>query len=109
MGESTTVTIRADHPALAGHFPGVPILPGVLLLDETLRALEQQESLALTQWRIGRAKFLKPVRPGETLVVEHQRLPNGQVRFTISSAGHPVAKGMLIPETRARADGQQAR
>ncbi|HUL18036.1 MAG TPA: hypothetical protein VLV29_02125 [Steroidobacteraceae bacterium] len=109
MGEPTTVTISADHPALAGHFPGVPILPGVLLLDETLRALEEAESLALTQWRIGRAKFLKPVRPGETLVVEHQRLPNGSVRFTISSAGHLVAKGMLIPDAPAHADGQQAR
>ena len=109
MGEPTTVTISADHPALAGHFPGVPILPGVLLLDETLRALEEAESLALTQWRIGRAKFLKPVRPGETLVVEHQRLPNGSVRFTISSAGHLVAKGMLIPDAPVHADGQQAR
>jgi len=109
MGESTTVTIRADHPALAGHFPGVPILPGVLLLDETLRALEQAESLALTQWRIGRAKFLKPVRPGETLLVEHQRLPNGSVRFLISSAAQLVAKGMLVPHARAHADGKQAR
>ncbi|MGB9330260.1 MAG: hypothetical protein WCB10_05785, partial [Steroidobacteraceae bacterium] len=41
------------------------------------RALEEDESLALTQWRIGRAKFLKPVRPGETLLVEHEMLPNG--------------------------------
>ena len=109
MGETITVTIRADHPALSGHFPGMPILPGVLLLDETLRALEQAESLAVTQWRIGRAKFLKPVGPGETLVVEHQRLPNGSVRFTVSSAGHLVAKGMLIPDAAGQADGQQAR
>ena len=42
----TTLTISADHPALAGHFSGVPIVPGVLLLDETLRALEEDESLA---------------------------------------------------------------
>ncbi len=109
MSEATTVTIRADHPALAGHFPGLPILPGVLLLDETLRALEQAESLAVTQWRIGRAKFLKPVRPGETLVLEHRRLPNGSVRFTILSAGQLVAKGMLIPDAAAHADAQQAR
>jgi len=109
MGESTTVTIRADHPALAGHFPGMPILPGVLLLDETLRALERAESLAVTRWRIGRAKFLKPVRPGETLVVEHQRLTNGSLRFTISSAGQLVAKGILIPDAPAHVDGQQAR
>lgn len=108
MRASTTVTIRADHPALAGHFPGVPILPGVLLLDETLRVLEQDESLVLTHWHIGRAKFLKPVRPGETLLVQHERLPNGSVHFSISSAGVPVAEGTLVPDADA-ADGQQAR
>jgi 3-hydroxyacyl-[acyl-carrier-protein] dehydratase len=105
----TTLTISADHPALAGHFPGVPIVPGVLLLDETLRALEEDESLALTQWRIGRAKFLKPVRPGETLLVEHEKLPNGTVRFSVSSAGQPVAKGVLLPAMEASGDGQRTR
>jgi 3-hydroxyacyl-[acyl-carrier-protein] dehydratase len=107
MRAPTMVTIGADHPALAGHFPGVPILPGVLLLDETLRALEQDESLALTHWRIGRAKFLKPVRPGETLLVEHEKLANGSVRFTISSNGKPVAEGMLVPAEAS--DGERAR
>ena len=36
---AVTVTIGAEHPALAGHFPGAPILPGVLLLDEMLREI----------------------------------------------------------------------
>jgi 3-hydroxyacyl-[acyl-carrier-protein] dehydratase len=103
---STTLTIDADHPALAGHFPGAPILPGVLLLDETLHALHADHSLAHTHWRIGRAKFLKPVRPGETLLVEHERLPSGAVHFLVSSAGSAVAEGMLVPDTGGE-DGQQ--
>jgi 3-hydroxyacyl-[acyl-carrier-protein] dehydratase len=102
-----TVTIHPDHPALAGHFPGAPILPGVLLLDETLRALESQEqALASGRWRIGRAKFLKPVRPGETLLLEHERLANGAVHFLISSAGAAVAEGMLVPALESD-DGQR--
>jgi 3-hydroxymyristoyl/3-hydroxydecanoyl-(acyl carrier protein) dehydratase len=103
---STTLTISADHPSFAGHFPGTPILPGVLLLDETLHVLHADESLAHTHWRIGRAKFLKPVRPGETLLVEHERLPSGAVHFLVSSAGSAVAEGMLLPDTGAE-DGQQ--
>lgn len=106
---SITVTISANHPALAGHFPGVPILPGVLILDETLRALEVDETTAVTRWRIGRAKFLEPVRPGETLLLQYERLPSGAVHFSVSSAGHPVAEGMLVPATEEADDGQQAR
>lgn len=107
MSASTTVTISADHPALAGHFPGLPVLPGVLLLDETLCALEVDGAVAVTQWRIGRAKFFKPVRPGETLLVEHERLANGCVRFSISSHGVAVAEGMLVPSPAVTSgDGQ---
>jgi 3-hydroxymyristoyl/3-hydroxydecanoyl-(acyl carrier protein) dehydratase len=109
VGRSSSFTVSADHPALAGHFPGVPILPGVLLLDETLRLLGEAEALELTEWRIGRAKFLKPVRPGETLLVEHERLANGAVRFSISSGGQPVVAGMLVPVSRGRSDGQPRR
>ena len=31
--------IRADHPSLPGHFPGAPLVPGVVILDEVLEAL----------------------------------------------------------------------
>ena len=94
---AVTVTIGAEHPALAGHFPGAPILPGVLLLDEMLRAVEQERSCAGMRWRIGAAKFVKPVRPGETLTLEHEPLANGSIRFHIASAGQPVAHGVLVP------------
>ena len=93
----TTLTIPAEHPALAGHFPGAPILPGVLLLDEMLHALERAGAGSALRWRIGSAKFLKPVLPGDTLELEHQMLPNGTVRFQVSSRGTPVAHGLLVP------------
>jgi len=44
----------------------------VLLLDEMLRAVEQAQACGGTRWRIGAAKFVKPVRPGETLTLEHE-------------------------------------
>ena len=63
MAAVTTLIIAADHPALPGHFPGAPIVPGVLLLDEALRAAASAQRAA-DYWRIGSAKFIKPVRPG---------------------------------------------
>ena len=103
MGARTTFTIDARHPALAGHFPGSPVLPGVVLLDETVRVIEQAQGGSATRWTVGAAKFLKPVQPGETLTLEHEPLPNGSIRFAVSSGGRPVAAGVLRPSETLRA------
>jgi predicted LPLAT superfamily acyltransferase len=95
MRIAARLTISEKHPAFSGHFPGMPILPGVVLLDEALRALEQQAGLARAHWHISAAKFLKPVRPGEQLQVQHEPLANGSVRFSIASGGALVASGTL--------------
>jgi 3-hydroxyacyl-[acyl-carrier-protein] dehydratase len=110
MGAVTTLTIAAEHPALAGHFPGAPIVPGVLLLDEMVRAVEADGGATRPRWRIGTAKFLKPVRPGETLTLQHERLPNGSVHFSIARASEPVAHGVLLPASAPAQpdDGRQA-
>jgi 3-hydroxymyristoyl/3-hydroxydecanoyl-(acyl carrier protein) dehydratase len=94
---TATLTIEAEHPALAGHFPDAPIVPGVLLLDEMVRAAQSQPGPVPWRWRIGAAKFLKPVHPGELLTIEQEVLPNGSLRFCIARGGEPVAQGVLIP------------
>ena len=103
MSVLTTLRIDTAHPALAGHFPGAPVLPGVVLLDETVRALERVDGDAERRWTISAAKFLKPVQPGETLTLEYEPLPNGSMRFAVSSAGRPVASGVLRPADAVQA------
>lgn len=93
----STLTIGAEHPALAGHFPGTPIVPGVVLLDETLRVVEQNPDTAATRWRISSAKFVSPVRPGEELTLEQEPLPDGSLRFTVTRNAQLVAHGLLVP------------
>lgn len=94
MDEPTTLTIPAGHPALAGHFPDAPVLPGVILLDEMVRVVESEEGGG--HWRIGTAKFVRPVHAGDTLTLGHERLPNGSIRFSVHCAGEPVAHGVLV-------------
>ena len=49
--------IPAGHPAFDGHFPGCPIWPGALLLDEVLHALETELALDLRDWQVTSTKF----------------------------------------------------
>ena len=75
MRSETTVHFGADHPAFAGHFPGQPIVPGVLLLDAAVHAAQLAlraagpADAAAPACEIGSAKFLRPVGPGETLTM----------------------------------------
>ncbi|MFZ2650402.1 MAG: AMP-binding protein [Burkholderiaceae bacterium] len=60
-------TVPAAHRALPGHFPGHPVVPGVVLLAEVMEAALALPELAARigpQPRIAVVKFLAPVTPG---------------------------------------------
>ena len=84
------IRIGADHPCLAGHFPGKPVVPGVLLLDEVARALERASGTTLRA--LPSVKFLAPLLPDEA--AELVLLPgDARVRFRIERDGMPIAQG----------------
>jgi acyl-coenzyme A synthetase/AMP-(fatty) acid ligase/3-hydroxymyristoyl/3-hydroxydecanoyl-(acyl carrier protein) dehydratase len=91
--------IAEDHGSFAGHFPGFPILPGAVLLDEALHEIERSRSLDLTRWRLAATKFLAAVRPGDALTLEHSAPDEGTIRFVIRTAGRAVASGILSAVT----------
>lgn len=86
-------TVPADHPAFAGHFPGRPIVPGVVLLDHAIQAVAQ--ALGAPVAAVGNVKFLSPVGPGAELEFSWQAGAGRAVRFDIASAGVAVATGSL--------------
>jgi 3-hydroxyacyl-[acyl-carrier-protein] dehydratase len=89
--------VPADHPAFPGHFPGRPIVPGVVLLDRALLFAESLLGKQVDRWQIGNAKFLSPVSPAETLVFSLQATPRGAIAFTVKSGARDVASGSLTP------------
>ncbi|MGB5853633.1 MAG: hydroxymyristoyl-ACP dehydratase [Rhodanobacter sp.] len=94
-GYTQALQFAADHPALPGHFPGQPLVPGVLLLE--------QLALALRVWRhqrlvgVPEAKFVAPLRPGEPARLE--LLPvaasASRARFRIERDGTLLALGVI--------------
>ncbi|GAC1302429.1 MAG: hypothetical protein NVSMB10_03380 [Steroidobacteraceae bacterium] len=87
--------VPADHPAFSGHFPGLPVLPGAVLLDEALRAIVAARHMNLQDWQIATVKFLEIARPGDPLAVHHAIAVAGQIRFVVRSAGRTLVTGSL--------------
>ncbi len=83
----------ADHPAARGHFPGNPIIPGAVLLDEALRAVAAEIGAGVSPCCIRSAKFLAPVRPGESIAIDFGRTQAGNVRFECTVNGKAVLRG----------------
>lgn len=97
-----TFTIPADHPALPGHFPGHPIVPGVVLLDRAIAALGASLNRPLHTWRLASAKFLSPVTPGEPLDLAFDAAAGGAIRFTLRAGARDVATGVLAAPAAAQ-------
>jgi 3-hydroxyacyl-[acyl-carrier-protein] dehydratase len=74
-----TLEIPPDHPAFAGHFPSRPIVPGVVLLDASLRAIDALLPFR-APYRVTQAKFVSIVGPGETLALEFDDAVDATVR-----------------------------
>ena len=89
----------ADHPVFPGHFPGHPIVPGVLLLDWVQAAIEAQLG-----WRVqalAEAKFHSPATPADVLELDFE-VGVSAVRFEIRSAARKIASGRFpLPPSAA--------
>jgi 3-hydroxyacyl-[acyl-carrier-protein] dehydratase len=88
--------VPVDHPSFAGHFPGRPILPGVLLLAEVMEALrELGDDTATDACEIASAKFLSPVAPGDELTITLQ-VSNTGWRFDVHVGATRAATGSVV-------------
>lgn len=97
--------ISADHPALPGHFPGNPIVPGVVLISEVLRAARALIDADLVLCGLPNVKFTAPVWPGDTLLIVLEVLEvlepaaDDQIRFSMlrdtGEDAQPVVSGSL--------------
>jgi len=84
-----------DHPAARGHFPGNPIIPGAVLLSETLRAIETSLDVSLSPGQLASAKFLHPARPGDHVRIEFSDSAARAITFACSVGSIMVLTGVV--------------
>jgi 3-hydroxyacyl-[acyl-carrier-protein] dehydratase len=121
----TRYTFKPDEFFYQGHYPGRPVTPGAIVCEAMVqgglaafviylaslhgRRLEPNEVPILTSWQ---ADFLKPVIPGETLIVESEKI---YYRFqklkcrikALNEAGETVCEGIFSGMIFSSANLQQ--
>ena len=88
-------SLAVDHPAVEGHFPGNPIIPGAVLLSVTLRAIGEDLGASLYPCTIRAAKFYFPARPGDQMSIEFTGTVPGEIKFACAVRGKKVLAGQL--------------
>ncbi|HVJ11680.1 MAG TPA: 3-hydroxyacyl-ACP dehydratase FabZ [Burkholderiales bacterium] len=112
--------VSANEPHFQGHFPGRPIMPGVLILEAMAQAAgvlvfsaegatQQSDRMVYYYVGIDNARFKKPVVPGDQLELEVkiERALRGIGKFSCVArvAGTVVAEATILCSVRPVGDG----
>lgn len=88
--------IAADHPALPGHFPGKPIVPGVVILDHVQQAIEHQHGALAAPVKLAQVKFVQPLFPEQDAEIDIEQASRGW-KFRVRRGDALIASGDIAP------------
>jgi beta-hydroxyacyl-ACP dehydratase FabZ len=96
--------VTGNEPFFAGHFPDIPVMPGVLIVEAmaqtagvlVLKSIPDRESKLVLLVSIEYAKFRRPVVPGDQLRMELQMLK--RKASVAKMSGKATVDGVLVAE-----------
>jgi UDP-3-O-[3-hydroxymyristoyl] N-acetylglucosamine deacetylase/3-hydroxyacyl-[acyl-carrier-protein] dehydratase len=106
--------ISINEPFFQGHFPGHPIMPGVLIIEAMAQvggmllmgSIEDPESKVVYFMSLDNVKFRRPVKPGDQIRFELEiiqlRGPVGKMRCVGKVEGEVVAEADMAAMVRDR-------
>jgi 3-hydroxyacyl-[acyl-carrier-protein] dehydratase len=89
---TASFTIPLNHPALPGHFPGNPVVPGVVVLDRVIRVLAAAGVPLARLRKLKQVKFIEPLLPDQEATVTAE-VSDAALSFSVTRGGRTIAKG----------------
>jgi len=86
--------ISSDHPALPGHFPGQPVVPGVVILSEVFATVHRAHPEVVIEG-IRQAKFLAQLGPDQAFDIELDESTGDSLKFVCRSGATILVQGRL--------------
>jgi beta-hydroxyacyl-ACP dehydratase FabZ len=108
--------VTANEPFFMGHFPDYPVMPGVMIVEAmaqvagvlVLSQIEDRKSKLVLLASVDRARFRKPVRPGDQLRIEmilsKRKATVAKMYGTATVNGAVVAEAEMMCKLADRAD-----
>lgn len=106
--------VSANEPFFAGHFPGRPVMPGVLIIEALAQCgglllmggLENPEDKIIYFLSVDGVKFRRPVIPGDQLILEldlvQGRARRGKLRGVARVDGEVAAEATILGQVMDR-------
>lgn len=112
LGKSITAikAVSGNEPYFPGHFPGNPVMPGVLIVEAMAQAAsclaslthpEQQKGMLVFLASVDKTRFKKPVRPGDLLELKVQKTAGKAALWKFSGVAEVAGTVMAQAEFSA--------
>jgi 3-hydroxyacyl-[acyl-carrier-protein] dehydratase len=90
---SAQITINKTHPIFQGHFPGMPVVPGVCMIQIIKEIFESHSKLSVSMTDAGNIKFLSVINP------EINNELNAEISFKENSGAYDIDARLYFNDT----------
>ena len=89
------MSIPSHHPAIAGHFPGHPVVPGALILEYVFSTSMESYVDVAGIVKLVQVKFIMPILPDQLFHISLDKKDNNRIAFIVTIDDHIFVKGIL--------------
>ena len=105
MNSVLNIVAPPDHPCYVDHFPGDPIVPGALLIQWIISAIEENNG-AVSVVAVSSIKFMRPVYPGDHCLLSIVKATSA-TSIELKKGEVTVLKGKLKVQQVVTDDGDE--